>query len=88
VEICTVLFNGILIAATLDLFRFIKLAHEMQTKKQSKVAAAAAAAGSMAEKVLGAGMTPENNPKYVVATGVVKYPSSRGPASKQKRWVL
>ncbi len=82
------LFNGILIAATLDLFRFIKLAHEMQTKKQSKVAAAAAAAGSMAEKVLGAGMTPENNPKYVVATGVVKYPSSRGPASKQKRWVL
>jgi hypothetical protein len=80
-----VLFNGILRAATLDLFRFIKLAHEMQTKKQSKVAAAA---GSMAEKVLGAGMTTENNPKYAVATGVVEYPSSCGPASKQKRWVL
>jgi hypothetical protein len=66
VEICTVLFNGILRAATLlDLFRFIKLAHEMQTKKQSKVTAAAAAAaavGSMAEKVLGAGMRPETTP--------------------------
>jgi hypothetical protein len=85
VEICTVLFNGILRAATLDLFRFIKLAHEMQTKKQSKVTAAA---GSMAEKLLGAGMTPENNSKYAVATGVVEYPYSRGPTSKQKRWVL
>jgi hypothetical protein len=84
-----VLFNGILRAATLDLFRFIKLAHEMQTKKQSKVSTAAAAAvGSMAEKVLGAGRMPENNPKYAVATDVVEYPSSRGPASKQKRWVL
>ncbi len=80
------LFNGILRAATVDLFRFIKLAHEIQIKKQSKVAAAAV--GSMAEKVLGAGMTPENNPEYAVATGVVEYPSSRGPASKQKRWVL
>lgn len=86
-EICTVLFNGILRAATLDLFRFIKRAHKMQTKKQSKVTAAAAI-GSMAEKVLGAGMTSENNPKYAIATGVVEYPSSRGPASKQKRWVL
>ncbi|CAK9222809.1 unnamed protein product [Sphagnum troendelagicum] len=41
----------------------------------------------MVEKVLGTDMTPENNPKYAVATGVVEYPSSRGPASKQKRWV-
>jgi hypothetical protein len=62
VEICTVLFNGIRRAATQDLFRFIKLAHEMQTKKQSKVTTAAAAVGSMAEKVLGAGMTPETTP--------------------------
>ncbi len=54
-------------------------------QKQSKVTAAA---GSMAEKLLGAGMTPENNSKYAVATGVVEYPYSRGPTSKQKRWVL
>lgn len=77
------LFNGILRAATLDLFRFIKVAHEMQTQKQSKVTTAAAAVGSMAEKVLGAIMTPENNPKYAVATGVVEYPSWDPQASKR-----